>query len=406
MTIMLITLTGQHKPEQMANIMAILAQDTIAILDIEQTLIHNLLSCGLLLELSPPMDSSIIEQTVIPQLQALALTTDCAVIPLAQYQQWATLHQQTHHRITVLAPHISTSPMAKIITIIHQHHLIIDRIERLSSHFSHTHEDSPSLNHLAIQISVRGNLAHPSPCRQALLALTNDFAIDIAIQTDDLYRCHRRLAVFDMDSTLISIEVIDELAKMAGVGDQVARITERAMRGEINFKESFTERVALLKGLPASALDTLATSLPLTDGAATLLTTLKTLGYKTAIISGGFINCGRALQKQLNIDYVFANDVEVHDHQLTGRVKGPIVDSEHKATLLRNIAHQEGLSLAQTIAVGDGANDLPMLSIAGLGIAFRAKPLVKAQASHAISTLGLDSILYLLGLSERNYLTQ
>jgi phosphoserine phosphatase len=225
--------------------------------------------------------------------------------------------------------------------------------------------------------------------------------VDIAYQENNVYRRHRRLVAFDMDSTLIQAEVIDELAKRAGVGKQVAAITERAMYGEIDFKESFIQRVALLKGLPESALGEVAAVLPLTEGMERLISTLKKLGYKTAILSGGFTYFGRTLQRRFGFDYVFSNELEIENGALTGRVVGEIVDGERKAQLLANIAKHEGISLEQTIAVGDGANDLPMLSIAGLGIAFNAKPIVKESAKQSLNTLGLDGILYLMGLSER-----
>jgi phosphoserine phosphatase len=204
-----------------------------------------------------------------------------------------------------------------------------------------------------------------------------------------------------MDSTLIDAEVIDELAKAAGVGEQVSAITERAMRGELDFKASFRERMALLKGLPESVLEEVADSLRLTEGAETLISQLRRLGYKTAILSGGFSYFAERLQERLGIDYVYANALPVENGRVTGGVKEPIVDGQRKADLLRELAQREGISLEQTIAVGDGANDLPMLAIAGLGVAFRAKPLVKQSAKQAISTLGLDGILYLLGFRDR-----
>jgi phosphoserine phosphatase len=205
-----------------------------------------------------------------------------------------------------------------------------------------------------------------------------------------------------MDSTLIETEVIDELAHAAGVGEQVAAITERAMQGELDFTESFQQRVALLKGLSGDVLQGIAERLPVTEGAERLISNLKALGYKTAILSGGFNYFGHYLQQKLGIDYVFANELEMEGNVITGRVTGRVVDGQRKAELLRELAEREGIRLEQTIAVGDGANDLPMLSIAGLGIAFRAKPLVRENAKHAISTLGLDGILYLLGYHDRD----
>ena len=253
-----------------------------------------------------------------------------------------------------------------------------------------------------IEFSVRGEPADPAALRAEFLSVAQELNVDIAFQRDSLFRRNRRLAVFDMDSTLIEAEVIDELAKAAGVGEQVAEITERAMRGELDFRASFKERLALLKGLPESALEEVGASLRLTEGAETLFAELKRLGYKTAILSGGFSYFAHQLQAKLGIDYVFANELQIVDGALTGVAVEPIVDAQRKADLLRELAHKEGLRLEQTIAVGDGANDLPMLGLAGLGVAFRAKPLVKQSAKQAISTLGLDGILYLLGFRDRD----
>ena len=251
---------------------------------------------------------------------------------------------------------------------------------------------------------MRGDLEDAQIVRRSLLELATTLNIDIAYQEDDMFRRNRRLVVFDMDSTLIEAEVIDELAKVAGVGDQVSAITESAMRGEIDFNESFERRVALLKGLDEAALELVAGQLKMTEGAETLMVTLKRLGYKTAILSGGFKYFGNKLRDNLGFDYVYANDLDIEDGVVTGKVTGQIVDGNRKAELLKDIARRENIALEQVIAIGDGANDLPMLSIAGLGIAFRAKPLVKASARQSISNLGLDSILYLLGITDRERL--
>ena len=225
--------------------------------------------------------------------------------------------------------------------------------------------------------------------------------MDIAFQVDNMYRRNRRLVCFDMDSTLIQAEVIDELARKAGVYDQVSAITESAMRGEIDFKESFEQRISLLKGLDVSVMKEIADNLPLSEGAERLFKTLKKYGYKTAILSGGFNYFGNHLKSKLAIDYVFANELEIADGKLTGRHVGDIVDGAKKAELLKLLAFKEDLHLEQVIAVGDGSNDLPMIRLAGLGIAFHAKPKVKASARHAISEIGLDAILYLMGFRDR-----
>ena len=224
--------------------------------------------------------------------------------------------------------------------------------------------------------------------------------VDISFQRDDIFRRSRRLICFDMDSTLIETEVIDELAERAGVGAQVRAITERAMRGEIDFRESFTERVARLKGLDVSVMEEIAQQLPITEGLERMMTILKRVGYKTAILSGGFTYFGNYLRQRFGFDYVYANELEIVDGRLTGRYAGEIVDGRRKAELLRLLCQFENINIAQSIAVGDGANDLPMLSLAGLGIAFHAKPKVKATAGQSISTIGLDGILYFLGLKD------
>jgi phosphoserine phosphatase len=321
---------------------------------------------------------------------------------VASYHQWELQQGKPRHIITLLARKITAQHVARVTSLVAQHGLNIDNIARLSGRVPLDVIDAHSK--ACVEFSVRGPLADAVPLRQALMSLASELDIDVAYQEDTVFRRNRRLVAFDMDSTLIEAEVIDELAKCAGVGAEVAAITERAMRGELDFKTSFTQRLALLEGLDASVLQGVADNLRLTEGAERLITTLKKLGYKTAIISGGFTWCGEHLQRKLGIDYVFANVLDIQNGKVTGRVSGEIVDGQRKAELLAQLAIREGISLEQVIAVGEGANDLPMLGIAGLGIAFRAKPVVKASAKQSLTTLGLDGILYLLGLRDRDTL--
>jgi len=301
--------------------------------------------------------------------------------------------------VTLLTRKVTAEQLQTVSSITARYGLNIDRIDRLSGRMP---LDTPTdKSKGCIEFSVRGEPADQQEMQAEFLRVAQELNVDIAFQQDSLFRRNRRLAVFDMDSTLIEAEVIDELAKAHGVGERVSEITERAMRGELDFRASFKERLALLKGLDIKVLDEIGASLRLTEGAEALFAELKRLGYKTAILSGGFTYFARQLQARLGIDYIFANELEVVDGKCTGNAIEPIVDAQRKADLLRELASKEGLSLEQTIAVGDGANDLPMLAIAGLGVAFRAKPLVKQSAKQAISTLGLDGVLYLLGFRDR-----
>jgi phosphoserine phosphatase len=320
------------------------------------------------------------------------------------YQSWVDAQGKPQHIISLLARKITAQHISRLTAVSAGYGLNIDKITRLSGRLPLG--DIPPNSKACVEFSARGEIADPSLVRTTFLELASEMDVDIAYQEDTIYRRNRRLVCFDMDSTLIEAEVIDELAKAAGVGEQVSEITELAMAGELDFNESFARRMALLKGLDESVLQEIAERLPITEGAQNLISTLRHLGYKTAILSGGFNYFGRFLQQKLGIDYVYANDLEIVDGKVTGRVTGTVVNGERKAQLLRELALKENINLEQVIAVGDGANDLPMLSIAGLGIAFRAKPIVKRKAGQSISTLGLDGILYLIGVSDRDRSTR
>ncbi|VEF07592.1 phosphoserine phosphatase [Pseudomonas fluorescens] len=398
--IVLINITGVDRPGLTAAITGVLAQGGVNILDIGQAVIHDTLSFGILVEIPDSEQGKSVLKDIL--FKGYELDQQVRFTPVSEedYQQWVGNQGKKRHIVTLLTRKVTAGQLQAVSSITAKYGLNIDHIDRLSGRMP---LDTPAdKGKGCIEFSVRGEAADPQALRAEFLSVAQELNVDIAFQEDSLFRRNRRLAVFDMDSTLIEAEVIDELAKAAGVGELVSAITERAMSGELDFRASFKERLALLKGLDVSVLDSIGASLRLTEGAETLFAELKRLGYKTAILSGGFTYFAKQLQARLGIDYVFANELEVVDGKCTGVAVEPIVDAQRKADLLRELAHKEGLRLEQTIAVGDGANDLPMLAIAGLGVAFRAKPLVKQSAKQAISTLGLDGVLYLLGFRDRD----
>ena len=397
--ILLISISGEDQPGLTAGVTSILADHGVNVLDIGQAVIHATLSMGVLVEVPDSCDTVVMSESIRSYAQAHGMQTRINAVPHDSYARWVEAQGRARYIITLLARKITADQLARVTAVVSAHGLNIDSINRLSGRIPLG--ELPALSKACVEFSVRGPLQDSGAFRRDLLEVAAALDVDLAFQQDNMYRRNRRLVVFDMDSTLIEAEVIDELATLAGVGDQVSAITERAMRGEIDFSESFRARVALLRGLSEEALQQVRARLKITEGAEHLLATLRALGYKTAILSGGFTYFARDLQRQLGIDYVHANELDIADGLVTGEVKGPIVDGNRKAELLRQLAQQEGIDLQQVIAVGDGAIDLPMLCIAGLGVAFRAKPLVKQSADQSISTLGLDAILYLLGLSDR-----
>lgn len=396
----LISITGMDRPGITASVTQVLAGYEVNVLDIGQSVIHDALSLGMLVQIPDQIqDEEIVLNAIRTQTDQLDLTVRFVHISRESYEYWVGQQGKARHIVTLLSRRISAQHISRLTKIVAANGLNIDQITRLSGRVPL--ESVGNEVQACVEFSLRGPVADLSTLQREFMELANEIDADIAYQENNVYRRNRRLIVFDMDSTLIQAEVIDELAKRGGVGQQVAEITARAMRGEIDYRESLEQRVVLLKGLPESALGEVAATLKLTDGMERLMSTLKKLGYKTAILSGGFTYFGRVLQRRFGFDYVFSNELEIENGIITGNITGEIVDGERKAQLLESIAQHEGFSLEQTIAVGDGANDLPMLSKAGLGIAFRAKPIVKESARQSLDTIGLDGILYLMGLSEK-----
>ena len=392
--IFLISITGQNQPGVVASITTIMARYAPQILDVAQSVIHDTIHWCMLLCL----DDRALLDTLEDHCQQCDLTFYPQQLSTAEAEHWLSEQVSRRFILTLISPAVTAEQISAVSNMSMRHGFSIEHIATLGGPRYQRN------GHLScLEFTLAGSTAHYRALQPELRELTTELNADIALQSLTAYRSNRRLIVFDMDSTLIEAEVIDLLAQAHGVGPRVAAITEQAMRGELDFNQSLTQRLAMLKGLDESALAEIALQLPLMAGAERLIKTLKSFGYRTAIISGGFTYFARHLQTMLGIDHAYANELEIVAGQLTGRVLGTVVDGQRKAELLRQIAAAEGVSLAQVIAVGDGANDLPMLSIAGLGIAFRAKPLVQREAPQAISTLGLDSILYLLGCNESEF---
>jgi phosphoserine phosphatase len=397
--IVLINVTGKDKPGLTSKLTQTLAEFDITILDMGQAVIHDYLSLGILIEIPTQHKSASILKDLLFTAHKLGIAVQFTPIDEGRYEEWVA--QQAHKRriITMLGRKLTAAQISKVTSAIAAHGLNIDVIIRLSARVSLVQPEADPK--ACIQFKVSGNLNDTQGLRGSLMRIAEETGIDIAFHFDTIFSQNRRLVAFDMDSTLVQGEVIDMLAHEAGVGAEVSRITEAAMRGEMDFRESLIRRVSLLKGLPERVLTAVALNLVLTEGADRVVGLLKSLGYKIGIISGGFDFFGKHIQSRLGIDYVFANQLEIVGGFLTGNLKGDIIDGPRKAEILKTLAMVENLNLEQTIAVGDGANDLPMLSVAGLGVAYHAKPIVRANADESISSVGLDGLLYLMGISER-----
>lgn len=395
--LILIRITGEDRPGLTASVTEILAKYDVTILDIGQADIHNTLSLGILFK-TEEHHSGFIMKELLFKASSLGITIRFYPISVEEYENWVGMQGKNRYILTLLGRKLSATQISAVTRIVADQGMNIDAIKRLTGRIP-LDEQKANIRS-CIELSVRGNPKNHEEMQAKLLKLSGELDMDYSLQLDNMYRRMRRLICFDMDSTLIETEVIDELAVRAGVGDEVKAITESAMRGEIDFTESFRRRVALLKGLDESVMKEIAENLPITEGVDRLMFVLKRYGYKIAILSGGFTYFGNYLKQKYGIDYVYANELEIIDGKLTGKYLGDVVDGKRKAELLRLIAQVENVDIAQTIAVGDGANDLPMLGIAGLGIAYHAKPKVKQNAKQSINTIGLDGVLYFLGFKD------
>jgi phosphoserine phosphatase len=393
--IILMIINSEDRPGVTSGLTEILARHDAFILDIGQADIHRNLSLGILFM---AQNSGEIMKDLLFKAYEMDVNIRFNPISKEQYSNWVGLQGKNRYIITLLGRVLTAKQIAAVSKIVADQNLNIDNIVRLTGRvpLDEKHRSPKS----CVELSVRGTPSDRRFMQEEFLRLSSELDFDISFQEESMYRRMRRLVCFDMDSTLIRTEVIDELADKAGVGEEVKAITDAAMRGEIDFQESFHRRVKLLKGLDVSVMHEIAENLPITEGLDRLMSILKKVGFKTAILSGGFTYFGNYLKDKYGFDYMYANELEIENGKLTGNYIGDVVDGKRKAELLRLIAQVEKIDLRQTVAVGDGANDLPMLGVAGLGIAFHAKPKVKQNAEQSLSTVGIDGILYFLGYKD------
>ncbi len=380
---LLITLTGRDRPGVTSRLFTALAAHPLTVVDVEQVVIRGRLVLGVLLNCAGPVDFTAAHQAVTEVAADLGLDAEIT-IGTGDGPQGTRRRGQLH--VTILGSPLLPSAMAAIAGRVAAGGANIDRIGRLA-HYPVT----------CIELDVSGADARRLRAGLSTEAVTQQ--VDVAVQRGGLHRRAMRLIVIDVDSTLIQGEVIELLAKRAGCAERVAEVTDAAMRGELDFTSALRDRVALLEGLDAAVLDDVRAELRLTPGARTLIRTLKRLGYRCGIVSGGFAQITDALVQRLGIDYSAANTLEISGGKLTGRLAGPVIDRAGKARMLARFAGEAGIPLSQTVAIGDGANDLDMITKAGLGIAFNAKPVVRDAADASVSVPYLDAILYLLGIS-------
>lgn len=395
--IILVNINGEDKPGLTAALTEILAKHGAFILDIGQSDIHRNVAIGILFK-SMHNNSGEILKDLLFKAYEMEVNVKFTPISVERYSNWVSMQGKNRYIITLLGRILTAKQIAAVSRIIANQNLNIDNMIRLTGRIPLDEEERAAKS--CVELSVRGTPTDRQHMQQSFMELSSELNFDISFQEESMFRRMRRLICFDMDSTLIQTEVIDELAERAGVGEKVKAITESAMQGDIDFEESFKQRIKLLKGLDASVLYEVAENLPITEGLDRLMKVLQKVGFKTAILSGGFTYFGDYLKDKYGFDYMYANELEIVDGKLTGNYIGDIVTGNKKAELLKLIAQVEKIDIRQTVAVGDGANDLPMLGIAGLGIAFHAKPKVIQNARQSLSSVGIDGILYFLGYKD------